>query len=272
VKNRFVRAVVCLGIVLGLISVAQISDVAPASALAKTSAKPVAVKKSSVVNGIAIDDHLLAKYQSIGGVAVAGNPTDVAFTTAPRTGIDGVWQTFENGTLFWSDATGAHWVFNGAILDEFFGCGFFCYGMPSSDTLYRAKGAQVLMTQYGGNFYWSAATGVQQIYGPVLNKYSAMGGTTSFLGLPTSSIQSSSDWSVQWASFEWGSIFWSDASGAHEIHGAIRAKWNSLGGQMSSLGLPTSDEHKVAGGRQSDFENGSIFWNASTNKVTVILS
>jgi uncharacterized protein with LGFP repeats len=36
-------------------------------------------------------------------------------------------------------------------------------------------------------------------------------------------------------------IYFSAAAGAHEVHGAIRDKYNSLGGAAGTLGLPLTD-------------------------------
>jgi tetratricopeptide (TPR) repeat protein len=47
---------------------------------------------------------------------------------------------------------------------------------------------------------------------------------------------------------------------AFEVHGGIKTKYNSLGGTNSMLGFPVTDESDEAGGRQSDFEGGSLFW------------
>jgi uncharacterized protein with LGFP repeats len=64
-------------------------------------------------------------------------------------------------------------------------------------------------------------------------------------------------------------VYWAPWTGAHEVHGAIRDRWLALGGAGSSLGYPTSDEYAVPGGRQSDFEHGSVRWDAGTGAVTV---
>ena len=62
--------------------------------------------------------------------------------------------------------------------------------------------------------------------------------------------------------FDNGSIYWSPETGAHEVHGAIRDKWASLGWERSRLGFPTSDERTPPDGhgRISEFEGGVIVW------------
>jgi hypothetical protein len=101
------------------------------------------------------------------------------------------------------------------------------------------------------------------------DKYQSLGGCASFLGAPTTDEGNCSDGRGGYRLFEHGAIYWSPQTNAHEIHGAIYAKWRSLGSEKSHLGYPKSDEHDIAGGRRSDFEHGSISWNATTKAVTV---
>jgi hypothetical protein len=75
------------------------------------------------------------------------------------------------------------------------------------------------------------------------------------------------------------SIFWHPDTGAHEIFGAIRDKWASLGWEKSNLGYPTGHEVKLKSlnppsgvtlqGRRriQDFQRGDLIWNSSTGLV-----
>ena len=57
---------------------------------------------------------------------------------------------------------------------------------------------------------------------------------------------------------------WADLTLAHEVHGAIRDKWASLGWERSWLGYPTSDEKAAPGGaRVSEFQGGAVVWTAA---------
>ncbi|WP_420821071.1 polysaccharide deacetylase family protein [Sinomonas gamaensis] len=66
--------------------------------------------------------------------------------------------------------------------------------------------------------------------------------------------------------FRGGSIYWSSATGAHEVHGAIRGHYLELGGPGGFFGFPLTDEMAAAGGagRSNDFANGSIYWSPVT--------
>lgn len=68
-------------------------------------------------------------------------------------------------------------------------------------------------------------------------------------------------------------IYYSVATGAHEVHGEIKAKYDALGGPASKLGLPVTDELGVgdpAGGRFNDFVLGSIYWTPHTGPMMML--
>jgi uncharacterized protein with LGFP repeats len=68
----------------------------------------------------------------------------------------------------------------------------------------------------------------------------------------------------QWASFQGGAVYYSKATGAHEIHGPIKSLWSSLGAYDSWLGYPTSDAQTGPGYYRSDFVNGYIIFDGTT--------
>src|SRR5262249_294006 len=71
--------------------------------------------------------------------------------------------------------------------------------------------------------------------------------------------------------FQGGSVYWTPQTGAHEVHGAIRDKWASLGWERSSLGYPVSDETAAADGvgRYSLFQGGAVYWTVQTGAHAV---
>jgi GH25 family lysozyme M1 (1,4-beta-N-acetylmuramidase) len=119
-----------------------------------------------------------------------------------------------------------------------------------------------------GLAFWSVATGVHALWGPISSKYLALGGSNSFLRRPVSDIENTTIPGGQQARFQGGWIYWHQATGAHEVHGWILHTYLGLGGSGSALGLPTSDEYSIPGGRQSDFQHGRLRWDAATNTVT----
>jgi hypothetical protein len=103
--------------------------------------------------------------------------------------------------------------------------------------------------------------GSRAVYGAIGMKYIALGGEGGFLGRPLTNETGTPDRVGRYNHFAGGSIYWSPATGAHVIYGAIRDKWASLGWERGALGYPTSDE--MPGGadaRLNTFQNGQITW------------
>src|SRR5215218_7188773 len=73
-------------------------------------------------------------------------------------------------------------------------------------------------------------------------KYAQLGGTAGFLGAPTIGETATPGGTGRYRHYQFGSIYWSSSSGAHEVHGSIRGKWSALGWERSFLGFPLTDE------------------------------
>lgn len=191
-------------------------------------------------------------------------------TTDESAMTGGRYNAFQHGDILWSAATGAHEV-HGAILSEYARIGWQTgvLGMPISDELQVANGGRESKFQYGV-ICWTPSTGAHEIHGAILSEWTHLGADKSFLGYPTT--DESAAVGGRFNNFQYGSIYWSSASGAHEVHGAIRERWVSMGAERSSLGFPTQDESATPENfaRYSDFQHGAISWASSTG--TVVLS
>ena len=120
------------------------------------------------------------------------------------------------------------------------------------------------------SIYWTPSTGAHEVHGSIHNKWKNLGWETGVCGYPTTDESTCPDGVGRFNHFSKGSsIYWTPSTGAHQVGGAIRNKWQSLGWETSSLGYPTSDEYDIPGGRRSNFQGGTITWNASTGAVTV---
>jgi uncharacterized protein with LGFP repeats len=101
---------------------------------------------------------------------------------------------------------------------------------------------------------------VPSVIGAIRGKWLQLGGSASFLGEPLTDETTTPDGVGRFNHFQGGSIYWTPTTGAHEVHGAIRDKWASMGWERSSLRYPTSDEQAVPGGRRGYFQGGFINW------------
>ena len=72
-------------------------------------------------------------------------------------------------------------------------------------------------------------------------------------------------------SFQNCDIYYRPESGAHEVEGDIRAKYNNLKGATGPLGFPITDETAAPDGvgRYNHFQHGSIYWTPRTGPMMV---
>jgi hypothetical protein len=119
-----------------------------------------------------------------------------------------------------------------------------------------------------GAIYYSAATGAHVIYGAILEKWGQLGYENGVLGFPTTDETGAPDGRGRFNHFEFGSIYWTPQTGAHEVHGAIRDTWAANGWETAggsppwAVGYPVTDETVAPDGRGrfNFFENGAIYW------------
>ena len=105
-----------------------------------------------------------------------------------------------------------------------------------------------------------------EVYGEIEKHWKRFGGANGFLGAPLNDETGTPDGVGRFNHFQGGSIYWTPKTGAHEVHGAIRDKWASMGWERSSLGYPISDELAMGDGRgrYGNFQGGTIFWSDKT--------
>lgn len=111
-----------------------------------------------------------------------------------------------------------------------------------------------------GSIYWTAQTGAHEVQGAIRVKWAQLGGHRGFLGYPATDETGTPDGRGRFSHFEHGSIYWTPQTGPHEVHGAIRDLWGTMGFERSKLHYPVSDEMGMPGGRLSRFEGGEIDW------------
>ena len=208
-----------------------------------------------------------AHYQAINGPIAIGLPqTDE--TTTPD-GI-GRYNHFTGGSIYWTPATGAHEV-HGGIRDKWAALGWELgvAGYPTTDETATPDGTGRFNHFTGASIYWTPATGAHEVHGLIAAHYGELGGPTSLLGYPLTDETATPDGTGRFNHFTGGSIYWTPATGAHEVHGAIREQWAAMGWERSVAGYPTTDETDipgVPGGRMNAFSatNLVIYWSAST--------
>lgn len=122
-----------------------------------------------------------------------------------------------------------------------------------------------------GSIYWSPPSGAHEVHGDIRGKWASLGWERSFLGYPLTDETPTPDGGGRYNHFQGGSIYWTPATGAREVHGAIRGKWASLGWERSFLGYPLTDETTTPDGvgRYNHFQGGSVYWTPTTGAFEV---
>lgn len=116
----------------------------------------------------------------------------------------------------------------------------------------------------GGDIFWHSRTGAHVVWGAIREKWIQYGRERGY-GYPVTDERTAPDRVGRYSHFERGSIYWTPATGAHTVYGAIRNRWAAMGWERSCLRYPVSDETDTpgGGGRYQMFQGGSMYWTAA---------
>ncbi len=105
-----------------------------------------------------------------------------------------------------------------------------------------------------------------EVHGLIYGRYEALGGMVGPLGKPLTDELTTPDGVGRYNHFEAGSIYWTPQTGAREVLGAIRDKWEELGWEQGLLGYPITGEVRTPDGAgfYQHFQRGSIYWHPQT--------
>jgi len=129
-------------------------------------------------------------------------------------------------------------------------------------------------TGSNGSIYAHLSTGVHEVHGLIRSRWQETGWERGVLGYPATDELPCPDRVGRFNHFhnlvtrQDGSIYWSPATGAHDVHGPIRATWAALGWERGRLGYPTSNPALSAGRLQQRFQHGTATQD-SAGRVTV---
>jgi uncharacterized protein with LGFP repeats len=218
-----------------------------------------------MLSGAGVNDPIAVKFEQLGGGrSLLGQAVTGEYAVAGGQGQD-----FVNGSIYWSAATGAHAV-RGAIVQKYRALngpkGFL--GFPTTDELSSPDTVGRLSHFAHGSIYFTPASGAHSIGGGIRAKWAQTGWELGPLGYPTTDELVSPDKVGRFNHFTNGSIYSTPATGAHEILGAIQAKWAQTGWELGPLGYPTTDElvspDKVGRFNHFSRNNTSIYFTPAT--------
>ncbi len=121
-----------------------------------------------------------------------------------------------------------------------------------------------------GQMYFSSATGAHAVGGAIAGEYDRVGGPASNLGFPTSDELATPDHKGRYQQFQGGTMYWTPATGAHYVDGAIRDKYKAVGYERGRLGYPLTSEIRLpTGGAFNRFTGGYVYWSPHTAATIV---
>jgi uncharacterized protein with LGFP repeats len=214
-----------------------------------------------------------AKWSSLGWErSVLGYPVMDESTTPNKIGRFNFFSG--HGAIYWTGPTGAQSI-HGAIIDKWGSLGWEngFLGFPATDERTTPDGVgRFNHFSLAGSIYWTPTTGASEIHGAIRDKWASLGWERSALGYPVTDESVTPDKAGRFNHFSStrnlsnanASIYWTPTTAAHEVHGLIQVKWASMSWERGCLGYPISDELSVAGGRKSDFQRGTITFDAAS--------
>jgi hypothetical protein len=116
-----------------------------------------------------------------------------------------------------------------------------------------------------GYILWTQRTGAQMVLNYAIGaRYAAAGWTRGFLGFPTGDEFGLTVRGGAVQNFQNGNVYWSSATGARVVAGAIKGYHAANQYERGFLGYPRSEEIPVRNGVRQDFEGGKVYWSGSS--------
>ncbi|PPB50774.1 lysozyme M1 [Arthrobacter pityocampae] len=182
----------------------------------------------------------------------------------------GCYQSYQNGEIVWSSATGARIVSAGPIRTAYRSAGAENgrLGYPLTHQTCGLKDGGCMQSFQGGEIYFSSTSGAQiSRGGSIRTLYRSLDAQNGRLGYPiTAEICGLRDGGC-YQGFQRGEIYWSAKTGAKMVKtGSIRTAYRAAKAEKGILGYPLT--HEICGlkdgGCYQSFQNGEIMWSAKT--------
>jgi uncharacterized protein with LGFP repeats len=102
------------------------------------------------------------------------------------------------------------------------------------------------------------------LQGAIASRHAQLGGTSGTLGAVTGCETPTGDGQGRFATFQRGSVYWSQASGAWDVSGSFRDLWAATGWENGFLHYPVSGEVGTRGGVYQNYQGGTLYWSAAS--------
>ncbi|WP_156760944.1 hypothetical protein [Microbacterium karelineae] len=219
----------------------------------------------SAPSGPSVPGAIGEKWRSLGG---ADGKLGKA-TSGQKCGIadGGCRQSFANGIIVWSPATGAHFS-TGSILAQWKRTSMMYgnHGYPTSDERCGLADGGCYQTFQNAAIFWSPDTGAHSVWGQIMTGWRTVNKEDGSLGYPTSNRRCGLTNGGCYQPFEGGAVYWTKASGSAPVTRAMLSGWSEMGRENGSLGYP---ERRMRcgladGGCYQVFQGGATYWSSSS--------
>jgi hypothetical protein len=181
------------------------------------------------------------------------------------------------GSVFYSPGTGAHAVW-GLVRQRWIALGAERgpLGYPVTDETRSTDGVGSYNHFRGrggdGSIFYSPSTGAHAVWGEIRRTWVRLGAERGAVGYPTSSEQRAADGRGSHSEFAGhgapASIYYSDATGAVSVRGAVRDRWLAEGGVTGWLGYPAAEPATEGDVTRSRFQGGVVEHDRRTGQTT----
>ncbi len=159
------------------------------------------------------DDVIRAKWESLGGSATWGEPTEKL--------LGSMW-TFAGGAIVYNRKRNAAFEIHGAIYQKWREAGGKNYGILNTDELPTPDGVGRFnhFNEDTASIYWTPSTGAHTIYGDIRVRWSELGWETGYLGYPISDEVAFAD-GGRANEFQNGGVYWWPDTGPIDLRDVV---------------------------------------------------
>jgi uncharacterized protein with LGFP repeats len=181
----------------------------------------------------------------------------------------GCFENFRHGAVYWSPATGARLVADGPLRTRWAALGWErgVLGYPVGGTTCGLRGGGCSQKFQGGSLYASTATAAHFVRGAIRDRWISAGAQSGSLGYPTSDEICGLVHGGCFQTFQHGAVYWSPATGAHRVSGAIRTAWGRTGWERGALGYPVTEPRTAGADTVQRFQHGTLTRSGADGRV-----
>jgi len=234
------------------------------------------------------DDAITAAWEKAGGdTSTLGAKVGDVYPVG-----DGFGQDFDGGKMFYTEGTGAHFLY-GPILEKYEslgGPGGSDLGFPTINEVRGLAGPDSRVSTFSASdnpvIYWTLAHGAFVVRGAINAAWDKLGSSGGVLGVPVS--EETYDGEVSSQKFSGGQVSWNRQTKqfttdppvlADQLKGlqvpidptaAINMAWRAAGGANGPLGAKQGEQHPIGGdGIVQDFAGGKVYFSPATGANAV---